>query len=420
MNKITISNIINVFVTIMLAISGLFAQAKYPGEGTDSLKWVDYTKTSGDFFQDPADQPSTAGGDFFFSTSNPSSVALAYDGNNAFFRMQVEGNPAGAGGILNSIGVYVVELAPSNAITENDFIVAVGIDGNNSDDFVYISNFNGSIDNVIYTNSANPGGFRSYQVLGEITYYVEFQVPLTSIASIWPGFSAATPLKVFFGTSSNHNNITKDFLNGNVVDFTVVSITDFESIGKGLVPVELTSFSAQVSEKNVLLKWETATEANNYGFQIERRMEKSSWQNIAFVEGHGTSNAPKDYSYLNEVQLSGKYYYRLKQIDFGGTFDYSTIVEIVINNPQSFALNQNYPNPFNPSTSIQFSLPQQTQLKISLYNILGELIETIAKGVFEAGYHKVAFNSINLPSGTYIYRIESKDFVEAKKMVLMR
>lgn len=114
-----------------------------------------------------------------------------------------------------------------------------------------------------------------------------------------------------------------------------------------------------------------------------------------------------------------KFKYRLKQIDNDGAFEYSDVVEVEVV-PVEYELSQNYPNPFNPNTTIRFSLPKATQLQIIIYDILGEQIETIAQGDYEAGYHKILFDASILPSGTYIYRLESNDFVKTKKMILIK
>ena len=142
---------------------------------------------------------------------------------------------------------------------------------------------------------------------------------------------------------------------------------------------------------------------------------------LRFVEGHGNSNSPKEYSYSDKDLFAGgsKFQYRLKQVDTDGQFEYSDVVEVEIL-PTKFELSQNYPNPFNPSTTIQFSLPKETQLKINVYNMIGELVRTIADGNYDAGYHKVTLNAVDLPSGAYVYRIESPDFVQVKKMVLIK
>jgi hypothetical protein len=112
-------------------------------------------------------------------------------------------------------------------------------------------------------------------------------------------------------------------------------------------------------------------------------------------------------------------FYRLKQIDFDGSFEYSDVVEVELI-PLQFELAQNYPNPFNPSTTINFSLPTETRLKISIYNLLGELVEVLGEGNYEAGYHKVLFNAFHLSSGIYIYRLESSEFVQTKKLMILK
>ena len=187
------------------------------------------------------------------------------------------------------------------------------------------------------------------------------------------------------------------------------------------LPVELTSFTAAFKNSEVLLSWKTKTEVNNYGFNLERRVGDGDWDSIAFIEGHGNSNSPKEYSYSDKELFAGgsNFQYRLKQIDTDGSFEYSDIVEVEVV-PDQYELSQNYPNPFNPSTTIQFSLPRQTQLRINLYNMIGEQVATIADGMYESGYHKVTFNASNLPSGTYIYRLESNEFVQVKKMMLIK
>ena len=185
------------------------------------------------------------------------------------------------------------------------------------------------------------------------------------------------------------------------------------------LPVELYSFTAVSNPDKIILKWKTETETNNYGFEIERKVQ-DLWQKLGFVQGNGNSNSPKEYTYLDESVIGGsKFQYRLKQIDNNGQFEYSATVEVEII-PTEFALFQNYPNPFNPSTTIRFSLPAETKLKINIYNMLGELVETLAEADYEAGFHKVTFNASKLPSGVYIYRIESSKFTQVRKMIVLK
>jgi hypothetical protein len=188
------------------------------------------------------------------------------------------------------------------------------------------------------------------------------------------------------------------------------------------LPVELSSFTGKADgNKRIDLNWATKTEVNNYGFYVERKVNEGDWNSITFVEGHGNSNSPKVYNYSDKDLFAGgsKFQYRLKQVDTDGQFEYSDAIEVEIL-PTKFELSQNYPNPFNPSTTIQFSLPKATQLKINVYNMIGELVRTLVDGNYDAGYHKVTLNAADLPSGAYVYRIESADFVQVKKMILIK
>ncbi len=218
------------------------------------------------------------------------------------------------------------------------------------------------------------------------------------------------------GLFENHSN---DPATGIINDQT---LTAPENIIDAPLPVELSTFTGKVIDgTKVDLKWVTKTEVNNSGFNVERRINEGEWNSIAFIEGHGNSISQKDYSYSDKDLFVGgsKFQYRLKQVDNDGSFEYSDVVEVEIV-PAQYELLQNYPNPFNPSTTIRFSLPKQTQLKLNLYNMLGELIKTIAEGTYEAGNYKVTFNASDLPSGMYVYRIESSDFVQTKKMMLLK
>ncbi len=186
------------------------------------------------------------------------------------------------------------------------------------------------------------------------------------------------------------------------------------------LPVELTTFTAAVNSSGVKLNWETATEVNNYGFAIERKSENTEWKKVAFVNGHGNSNSPKTYSYVDSKVLSGVYQYRLKQIDFDGKFEYSAVVEINLSVPQKFELNQNYPNPFNPSTNIKFSLPKASNVTLKVFNAIGEEVATLINKKLPAGNHVVNFNGSNLISGVYFYQLATDEKSVVKKMLLVK
>ncbi|MDX1702598.1 MAG: T9SS type A sorting domain-containing protein [Melioribacteraceae bacterium] len=199
------------------------------------------------------------------------------------------------------------------------------------------------------------------------------------------------------------------------------AISNFVLCVDGPLPVEMTSFSVNVNNNLAELNWETATEVNNYGFEVQRAYEALDWNKIGFVEGHGNSNSPKSYSFKDaSVSESGKYYYRLKQIDIDGQYEYSDVVEIDFATPMDYNLNQNYPNPFNPSTTISYSIPEQTFLKLTVYNVFGEEVQQLVNGVQEAGSYTIGFNGENLASGMYFYTLETDKFTATKKLLLLK
>ena len=196
------------------------------------------------------------------------------------------------------------------------------------------------------------------------------------------------------------------------------------------VPVELLSFSSSIVGSNVTLNWSTATELNNHGFEIERSFNKKNWATIGFREGKGTTSELQQYSYSDELSdiVPSKLYYRLKQIDFNGSFEYSNIVEVEIV-PTKFALEQNYPNPFNPVTIINYSIPNVTpsgvegfQVQLKVFDVLGNEVAALVNEEKPAGSYNVQFtiNNVQLSSGIYFYQLKAGDYVETKKMVLMK
>lgn len=185
------------------------------------------------------------------------------------------------------------------------------------------------------------------------------------------------------------------------------------------LPVELTSFSADLTENGINLNWQTATEINNYGFDIERAVN-NEWQKIGFVQGHGNSNSPKFYSYFDSDAPGGELKYRLKQLDIDGKYEYSNIIEVNNNALYKYSLKQNFPNPFNPATKISFSIAKKGNVNLSVYNALGQKISTLVNEVKNSGNYTVSFDASNLPSGIYFYKLESGKFTKVQKMLLLK
>jgi hypothetical protein len=212
-------------------------------------------------------------------------------------------------------------------------------------------------------------------------------------------------------------HVADNFNDGAAVLLDLVSAEMF-------VPVELVSFNASISEGEVLLNWVTATETNNQGFEVQRKSD-SEFQSVAFIEGNGTTTEAKQYSFVDNNLQPGHYTYRLKQMDFDGTFEYSNEVEVDFLVPSEYSLNQNYPNPFNPSTKISFSLPVESHVTLKVFNLLGEEVTNLINGSFTAGTHNLNFDASNLNSGLYFYQMEAQgidgsNFSQVKKMMLTK
>jgi len=188
----------------------------------------------------------------------------------------------------------------------------------------------------------------------------------------------------------------------------------------GSIPVELASFSANVSGRNVMLNWITATELNNSGFEIERSADNLMWNKIGSVSGKGTTTEKSYYSFEDNNPVNGKSYYRLKQMDYDGSFEYSNTVEVDVNIPIKFSLEQNYPNPFNPTTSIKYTINSKQNVQLSVYNVLGKEIALLVNEEKPAGNYEFNFDASNLSSGVYFYELRAGDFVDMKKMILIK
>ncbi len=188
-----------------------------------------------------------------------------------------------------------------------------------------------------------------------------------------------------------------------------------------VVPVELNSFTASINQNDVTLTWQTSSELNNFGFEIERMQVGDSWYQIGFVNGNGTSTDINSYTFVDKKLAAGNYMYRIKQIDFDGTFEYYNLDDVVdITVPLIFKLLQNYPNPFNPSTKIKFTLFEKTNVRLTVFTSIGEEVVALVNDVKSAGNYQFVFDANDLTSGIYYYKLTSDNFVETKKMMLIK
>jgi hypothetical protein len=304
----------------------------------------------------------------------------------------------------------------------------------------------GSNGQVIWSNNTG-GNILGIAQLGDMNGDAVPELGTASLNNLIHVYDARTGNTVFsysFGgggtsTAAEHLEPIDDIdFNGNL-EFVAGSrdgrIIAFSGGTEG-IPVELSSFNATVTGSDVNLMWTTASEMNNRGFEIERKNiseNENPWEKIAFVKGKGTTTEINIYSYIDVNVDAGKYKYRLKQVDFDGSFIYSGEVEVIVGLPDNYTLEQNYPNPFNPVTVIRFSIPVESNVKLSVYNLLGEEVASLVNENLKAGYHEVEWrgtdkNNYLLPSGVYFYRLESNDpsrrsgqsFVDIKKMLFLK
>lgn len=227
------------------------------------------------------------------------------------------------------------------------------------------------------------------------------------------GGSAAVFASGFLNPSANQNGAAFGLFAA-LANGTVIQLLP------GVVPVELTTFSASVNGTSVSLNWATASELNNYGFEIQRKSLNGNFATVGFVNGKGTSTNKNEYSFTENNLEEGKYFYRLKQIDFDGKYEFSKTIEVDVRILTNFALEQNYPNPFNPTTTIGFVLQERSFVRLSLLNSIGEEISILMNEEKDKGYHKLNLNAADLPSGVYLYRIQAGNFSDTKKMLLMK
>ena len=258
---------------------------------------------------------------------------------------------------------------------------------------------------IVFTNAAGKtNGANADNVLGQPDF-------ITSVGSVTTATSLNYPSTIFIENANNHIWIP-DTYSHRILRFDVSPL-----------PVELTSFTAAVQNQKVALNWRTATETNNKGFEIQRKLDDNSWIVIAFKNGNGTTTNANNYSFSENISglNASKISYRLKQIDFNGQYQFSPIVLVDNSIPVNYSVSPNFPNPFNPSTIIKYQVPQNSFVNLKVYNSLGQEVATLVNGMVNAGNYDVQFNASNLSSGVYYYIIKAGDnFVQTRKMILMK
>jgi subtilisin family serine protease len=399
-------------------------------------------------------------GTYYLKVVNPSNVNQffhIYDRWGARVSFQTPdpfytiGQPASADNCI-AVGAYTSSTSWTAYNASNISYSIVGT----LNDITYFSSRGPRIDGLIKPNITAPGtaiiSIRDRDALfttnnfwvdndgvvgGDANYYVmqgtSMATPLAAgaVALLLQKFPGATPLQIY---NAIQDNALSDSFTGsvpnNIWGYGKLDIDAASSESE--LPVELTSFSATTIGSLIKLSWSTSTEINNYGFEVERKLNVKSqttddWMKIGFVEGNGNSNSTKNYSFEDRNLFANKYLYRLKQIDNDGQYEYSEVIEIDLGLPTKYELTQNYPNPFNPSTTIKFTIPNVTlsgvegsRVQLKVYDMLGNEVATLVNEYREAGRYEVNFDAFSLSTGIYFYRLQAGSFIETKKMILMK
>lgn len=300
---------------------------------------------------------------------------------------------------------------------------------------VFVQNDAGDLKFGISNTSTSQMGSSSFSFNTTYLIFVKYTIDTGGAdeCKLWV-FNTGVPIdEASAGTPEVTNNSTngQDIINaigmrqGSQAYSILVDGIRVSTMWANLVPVELTSFSATTLNHTVTLNWTTASELNNLGFEIQRSNQEADFVTIGFLQGHGTTTETKNYRFVDANLENSNYTYRLKQVDFNGTFSYSSEVSVEISAPVQFELAQNFPNPFNPTTKINFNLAVDSKVSLKVFNVLGQEVATLINSNLVAGVNSINFDASELNSGVYLYRLEAtgidgSNFVNVKKMILTK
>ncbi len=376
---------------------------------------------------------STAGREFAYIplsniTSYPTTLANATKLVTWSFNFrQSRSDPSGFD--ANNYGVAFV-LAASTNNYNSGFGYAVVLGNSSSPDPIRLAYYNNGITNSNLTNliSSSTSGNNSY-ISAKVTFN-----PFTNEWSLYADFNSGSFIrtdtrltntligKITNSTYTNSNLPYLLLLYNHATGTSESSIFDdiYISNPDNMLPVELSLLEAIRINDKVILNWQTDTELNNLGFEIQK-LENNNWLTVGFVNGKGNSNTKNEYSFTDINKNTERTAYRLKQLDLDGNFTYSQIVyaeKYLLN--YNYILYQNYPNPFNPSTNIKFQIANDGFVTLKLYDILGNELQTLISEYKTKGEYNYTFNANNLANGVYIYTLTCGSFSQSKKMIIIK
>jgi hypothetical protein len=298
-------------------------------------------------------------------------------------------------------------------------------------------------ENALYINNTEPQNWLGLNCVGMVSNRSAVGAHVFAKADIYDkptwqmrecsaqtGRGSQNDLRIHFGfgDATEVDSLVVSWPSGLTDTYTNLAVNRFLTIieGQGVVPVELASFTAENKDGRIVLTWQTNSERNCYGYALERKSGTSDYKQIAFIAGSGTSNEPVLYSFVDDsLRAPGRYVYRLKQIDLNGAYHYSMAVLVEVTGPLDFVLYPNYPNPFNPQTTIRYSLPARSEVRLEIFNIIGQRIRTLVDASKNTGYYKEIWDGrddagIEVPTGIYVIRLQAGKFSDAGKMLLLK
>ena len=346
-------------------------------------------------------------------------LLLAITITTELFSQSLQVNATDLNAVFNPGGSTAVVSLSVDAIILNPMIASIRVDrtgtASNSDVATAWLALDKNTNNVYDTGDQQLGTTQSFSggtvTFSGLNYSVSMLENILVMYDVAPSADVSKTAGALMGT---------DYIQG--VMGTTITFSGITT-GNNPLPVELVSFVGFVDGQVVNLAWTTATEINNYGFNVERSVKNNGWEKIGFVKGHGNSNSPKNYQFADDkIFASGVYSYRLKQIDFDGKFEHSEPLTIEITGPAAFMLKQNFPNPFNPETVINYQIPASGHVTLKVYDALGKEIATLVNEYHQAGNYNSKFSMAHssLSSGVYFYVLSAGEFVESKKMLYLK
>lgn len=444
---------------IAITQGGLNKATPFGKIGPDSvMHFVYYTYTNGAdncYYRNYDLRTSTLGPEIFLSNGEASGdfqATLDVDSNGKVHIALVSGTTLLSGPLkyFNNVSGTFQEIPTGVAVNISYPRIRVDVDGKihityrTSSRLYYINNVSGNFSTPAPITPVGqlPAGIQSLEIDDQNRLYTAYQSSQSAsgkgfyllfaengvfndtilIADIPPEYVTRNSSQV---VTKGNGDIAMFYAEGDVRNDTVICDI-FMKRGNiyNIIPVEFTGFTASVTNNKVHLQWRTSTEVNNQGFEIERAslsaMPGQGWEKIGFVPGFGTTTEPKSYSFKDIDVMNGLYKYRLKQIDFNGSFEYSDVVEVQINIPDKFVLEQNYPNPFNPSTTIKYQIPNTGFVTLKIFDVLGNEVATLVNEEKPSGEYEVEFGAEELSGGIYFYVLKTGSFKSVKKMIFLK